>query len=169
MQCSQCHTENREGSRFCAQCGGPLNRACPDCGFGNYPNAKFCGGCGKTLNAASATEVTREYETAEPERRQLTVMFCDLVGSTALAERLDPEELHQLLAHYQDACAAVVERYEGHIARYVGDGLLTSPGGRLFLSARTRQFVKTGLCGGFTTFSPRGRPATCGAHRPRHT
>ncbi|MFQ5937306.1 MAG: AAA family ATPase, partial [Acidiferrobacterales bacterium] len=51
-------------------------------------------------------------------------MFCDLVGSTALAERLDPEELHELLAQYQDSCADVIHGYEGHIARYVGDGLL---------------------------------------------
>lgn len=61
---------------------------------------------------------------SEAERRQLTVMFCDLVGSTALAERLDPEELHELLAQYQDVCADVIHRHEGYIARYVGDGLL---------------------------------------------
>ncbi|MFQ5759521.1 MAG: AAA family ATPase [Acidiferrobacterales bacterium] len=61
---------------------------------------------------------------SEPERRQLTVMFCDLVGSTALAERLDPEELHALLAQYQDTCADVIDQYDGYIARYVGDGLL---------------------------------------------
>ncbi len=61
---------------------------------------------------------------SEAERRQLTVMFCDLVGSTALAERLDPEELRTLLAEYQDLCAAVIRRYDGQIARYVGDGLL---------------------------------------------
>ena len=124
MQCPQCHAENREGSRFCAECGASLAGACPDCGFANYPNAKFCGGCGKTLSAPSAPETTRKREAAEPERRQLTVMFCDLVGSSALAERLDPEELHQLLAQYQDACAEVIRRYEGYIARYVGDGLL---------------------------------------------
>ena len=145
MQCSQCHAENREGSRFCTECGGPLNRPCPDCGFGNYPNAKFCGGCGKTLTAASATEITREYETAEPERRQLTVMFCDLVGSTNLAERLDPEELHQLLAHYQDACAAVVERFEGHIARYIGDGLLVYFGYPKAHEDDPQRAVRTGL------------------------
>jgi class 3 adenylate cyclase/tetratricopeptide (TPR) repeat protein len=60
----------------------------------------------------------------DAERRQLTVMFCDLVGSTALSEHLDPEQLRELLARYQDACAAVIDRYGGHIARYVGDGLL---------------------------------------------
>jgi predicted ATPase/class 3 adenylate cyclase len=60
----------------------------------------------------------------EAERRQLTVLFADLVGSTELAERLDPEELRDLIRAYQDACAGAVSRYEGYVARYVGDGLL---------------------------------------------
>jgi class 3 adenylate cyclase len=59
------------------------------------------------------------------ERRQLTVMFCDLVGSTALGERLDPEELGKLLHAYRTLCADVIARYDGFVARYVGDGILT--------------------------------------------
>ena len=58
------------------------------------------------------------------ERRQLTVMFCDLVGSTALSEQLDPEELHSMVRAYQQACGQIIERYEGYIAQYLGDGLL---------------------------------------------
>lgn len=58
------------------------------------------------------------------ERRQLTVMFCDLVDSTALTQRLDPEELQEIIRRYQDTCKAAVERYEGYIARYMGDGVL---------------------------------------------
>ncbi|TFH42691.1 MAG: adenylate/guanylate cyclase domain-containing protein, partial [Lysobacterales bacterium] len=126
MQCLQCHAENREGSRFCAECGALLASACPACGFANNPNAKFCGGCGKALTATtfSSNDSGLNREPSDPERRQLTVMFCDLVGSTALAERLDPEDLRDLLAQYQDTCAGVIQRYEGHIGRYVGDGLL---------------------------------------------
>src|SRR4051812_31296924 len=59
------------------------------------------------------------------ERRQLTVMFCDLVGSTALGEKLDPEELRSLLHAYRTLCGDVIARYDGFIARYVGDGILT--------------------------------------------
>jgi class 3 adenylate cyclase/tetratricopeptide (TPR) repeat protein len=59
------------------------------------------------------------------ERRQLTVMFCDLVGSTALSEKLDPEELRALLHEYRTRCGEVISRYEGFVARYVGDGILT--------------------------------------------
>jgi class 3 adenylate cyclase/tetratricopeptide (TPR) repeat protein len=59
-----------------------------------------------------------------PERRQLTVMFCDLVGSTALSRRLDPEDLRALMQEYQEVCRQVVERYQGHVAQYLGDGLM---------------------------------------------
>ncbi len=62
--------------------------------------------------------------TARAERRQLTVMFCDLVGSTSLAEQLDPEELRDLMRAYQSACGGAVERFEGHVAQYLGDGLM---------------------------------------------
>jgi class 3 adenylate cyclase len=59
------------------------------------------------------------------ERRQLTAMFCDLVGSTALSEKLDPEELRNLLHAYRILCGDVIARYDGFVARYVGDGILT--------------------------------------------
>ncbi|WP_038960161.1 AAA family ATPase [Bradyrhizobium japonicum] len=62
--------------------------------------------------------------TSEGERRQLTVMFCDLVDSTALSSTLDPEQLRDLLLAYQAACAVVIDRYDGHLAKYLGDGLL---------------------------------------------
>ncbi len=64
-------------------------------------------------------------ELAAGERRQLTVMFCDLVRSTALSEKLDPEELRALLHDYRTQCGNVIARYEGFVARYVGDGILT--------------------------------------------
>jgi len=58
------------------------------------------------------------------ERRQLTVMFCDMVGSTALAARLDPEDFHEVMRRYQESCAEVVARFEGHVGNYIGDGIL---------------------------------------------
>src|SRR3984957_13966440 len=58
------------------------------------------------------------------ERRQLTVMFCDLAGSTALSARLDPEDMRQVIRSYQDACSGVVARYDGFIAKFMGDGIL---------------------------------------------
>ncbi|HEX5078677.1 MAG TPA: adenylate/guanylate cyclase domain-containing protein, partial [Geminicoccaceae bacterium] len=61
---------------------------------------------------------------ALPERRQLTVMFCDLVGSTELSTRLDPEDLRDVMQRFQEACAEVIGRYGGHIGNYIGDGIL---------------------------------------------
>lgn len=82
----------------------------------------------KLLAALRASE-PREAQAAprtpaRAERRQLTVMFCDLVGSTRLAERLDPEELRELMRAYQSVCAEAIARYEGHVAQYLGDGLM---------------------------------------------
>src|SRR5215471_14392971 len=65
-----------------------------------------------------------QVESPSAERRQLTVMFCDLADSTALASRLDPEDLREVVRAYQQTCAAVIGRFEGHIAQYLGDGLL---------------------------------------------
>jgi class 3 adenylate cyclase/predicted ATPase len=68
--------------------------------------------------------LTTSLSSAEAERRQLTVMFCDLVGSTPLAEQLDPEDLRQVILTYQQTCAEQIRRFDGYLARYVGDGLL---------------------------------------------
>jgi len=75
-------------------------------------------------NTAASVPDAGEPVSPSGERRQLTVMFCDLVGSTALAERLDPEELRDLMQAYQRACRGVVEKYDGHVAQYLGDGLM---------------------------------------------
>ena len=75
--------------------------------------------------AGSTSEASSPVAAApEAERRQLTVMFCDLQGSTALSQQLDPEELRDVIRGYQEVCAAAVGRFEGHIAKYLGDGLL---------------------------------------------
>jgi class 3 adenylate cyclase/predicted ATPase len=74
--------------------------------------------------AAHATSPSAEPRPPDAERRQLTVLFCDLVDSTVLASQLDPEDWRQMVRAYQEACSKVIARYEGHIAQYLGDGLL---------------------------------------------
>jgi class 3 adenylate cyclase len=74
---------------------------------------------------AAASASPQDVASHGGERRQLTVMFCDLVGSTALSEKLDPEELRGLLHAYRNHCGDVIARYDGFVARYVGDGILT--------------------------------------------
>jgi class 3 adenylate cyclase/tetratricopeptide (TPR) repeat protein len=74
--------------------------------------------------ASSPTETAPHLPTDAAERRQLTVMFCDLVGSTALSQKLDPETLRELMRSYQQSCGAVIGKYDGHVAQYLGDGLM---------------------------------------------
>lgn len=135
MKCPACRTDNRAQRRFCSACGKALPVACPRCAFANEPDDAFCGGCGERLpgtaqEGTQARETPAAYEAApsrhgqDGERRQITVMFCDLAGSTPLAARLDPEDLREVIRTYQAACAAVIERYEGHIAQFLGDGLV---------------------------------------------
>ena len=133
ISCPACNHENRYEARFCAGCGSALPDCCPACGAVPLPDAEFCDACGAKLGDAkrvaaedrsSAPESTRESPNTDAERRHLTVLFCDLVGSSGLTEKLDPEEFRGLLADYQDCCARVVGHYDGVIARYVGDGLL---------------------------------------------
>jgi class 3 adenylate cyclase len=79
------------------------------------------------------------------ERRQLTVMFCDLVGSTALSTQLDPEELREVIQAYRETCAAVIRRFEGYLAKYIGDGLLVYFGYPLAHEDDARRALRAGL------------------------
>ncbi len=100
--------ENAATRRFCARCGAPLPMRCANCGFENEPSAEFCGGCGKPIETASGAlpvAASPAPRVDGAERRQLTVMFCDLVGSTALSARLDPEELREVIGAYHRSVA----------------------------------------------------------------
>jgi class 3 adenylate cyclase len=85
----------------------------------------------KAVAAVSSTALTPPTPTMSippaadaAERRQLTVMFCDLVGSTSLSARLDPEDMREVIRAYQDACSGAVARYDGFVAKFMGDGVL---------------------------------------------
>jgi class 3 adenylate cyclase len=126
MRCPSCMAENAATRRFCAKCGSPLSLSCPACGFENEPTASFCGGCGKPVGeaAAPAPPAPPPPRSDTAERRQLTVMFCDLVGSTALASRLDPEDLREVIGDYHKCVAESIGRFDGFVAKYMGDGVL---------------------------------------------
>jgi len=83
--------------------------------------------------------------TPDAERRQLTVLFCDLVDSTALSSQLDPEELREVVRAYQDTCAKAIARFDGHIAQYLGDGLLVYFGYPLAHEDDAQRAVRAGL------------------------
>ena len=101
MHCPRCQHENREGRRFCSQCGAALAATCPSCGFTNEPGDQFCGGCGSRLGALPpaqvqfpapdaytpkhlAEKILTSKSALEGERKQVTVLFADLKGSTEL-------------------------------------------------------------------------------------
>ena len=121
MRCSDCGSDNPDGLKFCNQGGSPFKARCSKCGFDNARGARFCGECGVPLSAGvpvgSATERSeavggsenRQYSQSG-ERRHLTVLFCDLVGSTELAARLDPEEWQETVAAYHRAAAEAIRR-----------------------------------------------------------
>jgi class 3 adenylate cyclase/tetratricopeptide (TPR) repeat protein len=83
----------------------------------------FCGVCGAAL-ATPGVRARRDGDGDQAERRHITVMFCDVVDSTSLSERLDPEDFREVLSGYQAACASAIERFEGYVARWIGDGML---------------------------------------------
>ena len=136
MTCAHCGSDNPAGKKFCGDCGAALENRCPQCGADNPANKKFCGDCGASLSEratpplAPAPSAPPELAPAAPgpaevgERRQLSVLFCDLVGTTPLSQQLDAEEWRDLIAQYQRAASGAVVRFGGHLAKNLGDGLL---------------------------------------------
>jgi predicted ATPase/class 3 adenylate cyclase len=161
MQCSQCRHPNRDESKFCDQCGAPLSTACPDCGAANAPGARFCSQCGAALAvvrppaaAIAPIAYTPRYLTEkilssrgalEGERKLVTVLFVDVVESSTLAQRLDPERLHQLLSQVLQLIAEAVHRYEGTVNQYLGDGLMALFGAPVALEDHAVRAVQAAL------------------------
>jgi class 3 adenylate cyclase/predicted ATPase len=166
MRCPSCGFTNAEGMHFCGRCGTTLPKPCLACGFANPADHRFCGNCGARLPELAAppsppspvrqddppaTQTTpvgsrpATHHPPEAERRQLTVLFCDLVDSTALATQLDPEEWREVVRAYQETCAKVVACFEGHIAQYLGDGLLVYFGYPLAHEDDAQRAVRAGL------------------------
>jgi class 3 adenylate cyclase/tetratricopeptide (TPR) repeat protein len=140
MRCSRCHETNPPHARFCIGCGQRLTAACPACG-GELPDgARFCPACGQaaatpapaTAHATPAGYTPRHLAekilvsraTLQGERKPVTVLFCDVVGSTALAERLGPDRMHDLLNRFFERALGAVHRYEGTVNQFLGDGFM---------------------------------------------
>ncbi|MBI2363427.1 MAG: zinc ribbon domain-containing protein [Deltaproteobacteria bacterium] len=141
MRCPKCQAENREGRRFCAECGLSFNLACPSCGFSNEAGEKFCGGCGQPLASAQqvatrfsspevytpkhlAEKILTSKSALEGERKQVTVLFADLKGSMELLADRDPEEARKILDPVLEHMMEAVHRYEGTVNQVMGDGIM---------------------------------------------
>jgi class 3 adenylate cyclase/tetratricopeptide (TPR) repeat protein len=171
LPCGACGYATATDAAFCARCGASLAPSCPNCGAANAASANFCSRCGQRLGepgesgAAPATEeVGRTAATAgqsprsytprhlaekilasrsvlEGERKQVTVLFCDITNSTPLAERLGPEAMHDLLRRFFDVALAQVHRYEGTVNQFLGDGFMALFGAPLAHEDHARRAV----------------------------
>ena len=128
MPTAACCHENQAGARYCCECGVALAFECLTCAAALEPGAKFCSQCGTRAPATGSADkpARTEFRSGEAgaEFRHIAVLFCDLVGSTELSGRIDGEELRELLGVYHKACEAQIVAYGGHVAQYLGDGIL---------------------------------------------
>ena len=150
MVCSSCSSENPDGAKFCVECGVAFPLACPRCKHPAPASAKFCIECGERLRPArnGAAPAGGAEGAAVPhagERRHLTVLFCDLVNSTEIASRLDPEQWHAIAAEYQLAAGEAARRMGGHVAKYLGDGLVVCFGWPEAQEDAAERAVRAGL------------------------
>jgi class 3 adenylate cyclase/tetratricopeptide (TPR) repeat protein len=142
MKCPKCQFENREGVKFCEECGANFELRCPNCTASIQLGRKFCGECGFKLTEPSETpsidysepqsytpkfladKILTSRSSIEGERKLVTVLFADVANYTSMAERLDPEEVHQIM----DGCFAIlmdaIHHYEGTINQFTGDGVM---------------------------------------------
>jgi class 3 adenylate cyclase len=122
MNCPRCHTENPEVNKFCRQCGTEFQNLCSSCGSAILAEDKFCGRCGLKLNRSREKEKT-ELD-SKSERKHVTVLFADLSGYTAMTEKLDPEEVNEIMSRIFGEIVQAVTRYEGFIERLIGDAAM---------------------------------------------
>ena len=144
MKCPRCQQETPLDADFCPECGATLAVVCPRCATVNAPTHKFCKKCGQAIGSGAgrgqiglrstapssytpkhlAEKILTSKSALEGERKQVTILFCDIVDSTRLAESLDPERMHELMDHALRLMAEAVHRYEGTVNQFLGDGLM---------------------------------------------
>lgn len=144
--CPNCQHDNPNNAKFCNNCGNNLQNICAGCSTVNAANSKFCMECGEALEGTlQATQKEDISKKRAAERRQLTILFCDLVGSTPLSEKLDAEEFRQVIIDYHHIAEQVITQQGGHIAQYLGDGLLVYFGYPKGLEDAPKAAVRAGL------------------------
>jgi class 3 adenylate cyclase/tetratricopeptide (TPR) repeat protein len=146
VSCASCGHENPTGARFCNGCGAAIAPRCASCKAENPAGARFCNGCGAPLGSPAAApraatpaparntrtftpkhladKILRSRCALEGERKQVTVLFADVKGSMDLAEQLDPEEWSSIMQRFFSILADGVERFEGFVDKFTGDGIM---------------------------------------------
>lgn len=142
MKCPKCQFENREGAKFCLQCGAKLEVDCPHCGKSFPATAKFCDECGHDLKGPLEISPIDDSKPTFPspklfddetvpastefkgERKHVTVLFSDLSGYTAMSERLDPEEVKEITSKVFDDISKIITKYDGFVEKFAGDAVM---------------------------------------------
>jgi class 3 adenylate cyclase/tetratricopeptide (TPR) repeat protein len=164
MRCESCGHDNPPDAAFCEECGAAFEVPCPHCGQLQRAATKFCRHCGHRRPGApespppSPSPPPRSYtprhlvekiltsrSALEGERKQVTVLFCDIVESSGLAERLGPESMHELLDQALRLMAEAVHRYEGSVNQFLGDGLMALFGAPLALEEHALRAVQAAM------------------------
>jgi class 3 adenylate cyclase/ribosomal protein L40E len=148
MKCPKCQTDNPDESRFCRKCGSSMERdiACRNCGSTHPPDSNFCNKCGSDLRTPEETPNTVDSAPKPPtpqssddenfpaasvfegERKHVTILFSDLSGYTAMSEKLDPEEVKEIMSRIFGEVTQVILKYEGFIEKFIGDAVMAAFG-----------------------------------------
>ncbi len=169
MICQQCNFENPEGMKFCGQCGLKLERVCPHCNFSSPPGFKFCGQCGfrfeqslpppsqelssdekilkieKYLPEGLSKKILAQRDKIEGERKQVTVMFCDMAEFTSLVEELGPEKGYALMDQIYEILIHKVHDYQGTVNEMTGDGIMALFGAPVAIEDGPQRAVRSSL------------------------
>jgi class 3 adenylate cyclase/predicted ATPase len=169
MKCPECHFENLDGMNFCGKCGAKLERLCPQCHFSNPAEYEFCGKCGQNLIPPSepapkelsfdekldkiqrylpkglTEKILAQRDRIEGERKQVTVMFCDLEGFTPLSERLGPEEAYGVMDKIYELLIHKVHDYEGTVNEMTGDGIMALFGAPIALEDAPQRAIRSAM------------------------
>jgi class 3 adenylate cyclase/tetratricopeptide (TPR) repeat protein len=151
--CQNCGTDNPAEARFCMSCGHALEAVCPSCATVNPPAARFCMSCGTALTAdappapapAPAPAPVTSIDLPPEERRQVTVVFADLSGYTAVAERMDPEAVKSFVDQALRRLGQEVDRFGGTVDKYIGDNVMAVFGAPVAHEDDTERAVRAAL------------------------
>ena len=170
MQCSKCDFENPDQAKFCGGCGDKLEILCPQCNYINPLNHKFCNECGQVLSADQqpiaesaaaisgedkfekiqkylpkgiAEKIIAQKGRIEGERKQVTVMFCDLVGFSTLSASIDPEVIYPIMDGVQEILIHKVHDYEGIVNKMIGDGIMALFGAPIALEDAPQRAIRS--------------------------
>jgi len=169
MQCPTCQFYNREGAKFCKECGNKLGIACQNCGSKNQLGSKFCDECGhnltippepirsdisldekikkiqKYLPKGTTEKILSQRDKIEGEHKQVTVMFCDMVGFTPLTDKLGSEEVYGLMDHVYEILIKKVHNYEGIVNEMTGDGIVALFGAPIALEDAPQRAIRSSM------------------------